>query len=169
MPRRIKPLRDGHAANVSYLAKSSRAVAIITRDDDGDQLAVPMLRQGTQKDRDDVRPPPRFGYWFKTKLVVENVQITLRWDDENPIGFDVQAFGDEFDRHRRETREDFMKEGCRRSEMIDDNDRHTEIRWQMLEEACVGVETPGGATHADQRKILSHMLRFTDTESLEAA
>ena len=131
MSGRIELLRDGHAANVSYLAKSGRSVAIITRDDDGDQLAVPMLSQGTQKDRDDVRPSPRFGYRLKTELAIENVQITLRGDDEHPIGLDVQAFGDEFDGHLRVTREDFMKEGGRPSKVVDDNDRRTEIGWQM--------------------------------------
>ena len=78
----VEPLRDGHTTNVSYLAKSRRSVAIITRDDDGNQLAVPVLSHGTQKDRDDVRPSPRFGYRLKTELAIENMQITLGWDDE---------------------------------------------------------------------------------------
>jgi hypothetical protein len=60
---------------------------------------------------------------------LENLQITLRRDDEHPIGLDVQAFGDEFDGHLRVPGEDFMKKGGRRSEVVDDNDRHTEIGW----------------------------------------
>jgi hypothetical protein len=130
---RLGFLRDSHAANVSYFAKSGRPVAIITRDDDSDQLALPVLRQGSQKNRDDVRPSPRFGYSMKAKLAIENVQITLRRDDEHPIGLDAQAFSDEFDGHLCVMGEDFMKEGGRRSKVIDDNDRRTEIGWQVPE------------------------------------
>jgi hypothetical protein len=63
------------------------------------------------------------------EFAIKNVQIALRWDDEHLIGLDVQAFGDEFDGHLRVTGEDFMKESDRRSKVVDDNDRHTEIGW----------------------------------------
>ena len=55
----------------------------------------------------------------------------------------IQTFGDELDGHPCVSGKDFMKEGRRRPEVVDDDDRHAEIGRQMLEQANVGVEPAG--------------------------
>ncbi len=55
----------------------------------------------------------------------------LSWNDEHAIWLDEQAFADQRDRHSRVTGKDFMKEGGRLPEVIDDDDGHAEICWQM--------------------------------------
>jgi hypothetical protein len=56
----LKLLRNGNAACFLDAAKRRRAVAIITGDNDRDNLAGPILGEGTQENRDDVWPSP----WF---------------------------------------------------------------------------------------------------------
>ena len=46
--------------NVFYAAQRCRPVSIIARNDDCDQLAVPVFSQRAQKDRNDVGPTPGF-------------------------------------------------------------------------------------------------------------
>src|ERR1700677_1437005 len=55
----VEFLRDGNPANFFYAAQCRCPVAIITRDNDSDQFTVPVLREGTQKNRDHVGPSPR--------------------------------------------------------------------------------------------------------------
>jgi hypothetical protein len=94
------------------------------------------------------------------------VQITLRWDDEHAIGLDEQALGNECDRHPRVVGEDFVKEGGRMSQVIDDHDRDAEIGWKVPQQACVRVEAPGGATYANQRKALIHFCLILGSEQI---
>ncbi len=77
------------------------------------------------------------------ELTIEDVQITLRRDDEHAIGLDVQAFCNEFDWHMRVIREDFMEEGGRRSQVINDNDRYAKIGGQISKQAFVSIESAG--------------------------
>lgn len=117
---------------------------------------MPVLRQRTQKDSDDIGPSPRFRYRLKTKLAIEDMQVTLRWDDEHAIWFDMQSLGNERDWHLRVMGEEFVEEGGRRSQVINDYDRGAEIGWKILEQAFVCVEPSGGTTYTNQRKILIH-------------
>jgi hypothetical protein len=64
--------------------------------------------------------------------------------------------------------EDFMQEGGRRSKVIDDNDGRAEIGWQMPEQARIGVESAGGTTYADQRKVLRQFIRFFASSLIKA-
>ncbi len=92
---------------------------------------MPVLCQRPQKDRDDVRPTPRFGYWLEAELTIEDMQIALRGNDEHAIGLDVQALGDECDWHLRVMGEDFVQQGFDRSEMVNDDNSYAEIGWKI--------------------------------------
>jgi len=54
--RRIEFLGDGYAADVFYAAERRGSVPVIARNDDRDQLAVPVLLLGTQKHSNYVGP-----------------------------------------------------------------------------------------------------------------
>src|ERR1035437_10066035 len=75
-------------------------IAIIAGDHDGDKLVVPVLGQGTQKDRNHVGPSSRLGYRPQTELTSKNMQTTQCRDDEHMIGLDDQPFRNQFSRHR---------------------------------------------------------------------
>ncbi len=55
----FKFLRYGYATYVFDATQRRCAIAIITRDYHGDELAVPVLGEGTQEDRNHVRPASR--------------------------------------------------------------------------------------------------------------
>jgi hypothetical protein len=126
----------------SLIIQSASTVPIVSGDNHGDDFAVPVSRQGMEKDRDDVGPSPRLGYRLQTELAAKNVQIALCRDDENVVGPDIQAFGDEFDWHLRIAGENLMEPGSNGPTMVDDDDRSTEIGGQMPKQACVGIEPP---------------------------
>ncbi len=65
------------------------------------------------------------------ELSVQNVQITFWWDNEDAVWPEVQAVRDEFNRHRRKARENFMKLCRYDSKIIDNDDCGTEIGRQM--------------------------------------
>ena len=60
--RRVEFLCNGNAANFFYAAERRGPVPVIAGNDDGDQLAAPVLRQGTQKNRNHIGPSPRLRY-----------------------------------------------------------------------------------------------------------
>jgi hypothetical protein len=70
-------------------------------------------------------------------------------DDEHVVWLNNQPFRDQFNRHSRELREDIMQHSRDRPHMIDDDDCDTHIRWKMLEQPGIGIETPGGTADAN--------------------
>lgn len=94
------------------------------------------------------------------------MQIALRWDDEHAIGLDVQSLANERDRHLRVAGEDFVKESGRGSQVIDDDDRNGEIGRQIPQSAYVCVESSGGATDANQRKVMIHFHPFLASQKI---
>ena len=54
----VRPLRDGYVADFPNAAEGCGSVTVIPEDDDGDELALPVLCQGPQEHGDDVRQPP---------------------------------------------------------------------------------------------------------------
>jgi len=54
----VKLLRDGNPAHFSYATQCRCPIAIIARDNDSDQFAVPVAGEGTQKNRNHVGPSP---------------------------------------------------------------------------------------------------------------
>ena len=62
LPGRVKPLCDGNAPYFLYGAQRRCSISIIARDNHSDKLAGPVLRQGTQKNRNHVGPSPGLRY-----------------------------------------------------------------------------------------------------------
>ena len=58
LPGCVELLRDGNAPHFFYAAQRCRPITIIARDNDSDKFAVPVLRKGTQKNRNHVGPSP---------------------------------------------------------------------------------------------------------------
>ena len=104
----------------------------IARDNDRDQFAVPVVSEGFQKNRDDIGPPTRLGDRLQSEFAVEHVQIPLRWDNEHMVGLDDQFFRDQLDGHRRAVRENFVKSGGDGSQVIDNDDGHSQVSRQVL-------------------------------------
>jgi len=59
------------------------------------------------------------------------VQIPLFRDDEHTVGLDEQSFRNQLDRHRRETREDFVESSGDGSKVINDDDSNAQISRQI--------------------------------------
>ena len=120
-------LRYGNASRFFDTAQRGRAIAVVSRNDHGDDFAVPMLSKGTQKNRNYVWPASGFRYWRQTEFAVENVQITLRRYDEDMVGFENQSFRDQFDRHGRVVWQNFVKPRSHDPQMINDDDGNPHI------------------------------------------
>ena len=59
------------------------------------------------------------------------MQIALFRNDKHVVGLDEEPFGDQFDRHPRIAREDFVQLGCDGPEVVNDNDSSTHVSRQM--------------------------------------
>jgi hypothetical protein len=88
------------------------------------------------------------------ELSIKNVQITLGWDNEYPVGLNPQTIRDQLDRHFRVARENLVEQSPHGSQVIHDNDGDTHVGWQMPKKPRVGVEATGRATHANDGKVL---------------
>jgi hypothetical protein len=99
-----------------------------------------MLRQGMQKNGDDVRPSPRFRNRFETKLAIEDVQIALRRDEEYVIWLEDQSFRDQLHRHFGVARENLMEQGSYAPQVTNNDDRNAHIGRQAPKQPDIGVE-----------------------------
>ena len=77
------------------------------------------------------------------------MEVTLLRDDEHVVRFNDKPFGDKFDRHVGEAREDLVQHGGERPHVIDDDDGDTHVRWEVPKQSCVGVEAAGRTADAD--------------------
>ena len=132
LPGGIQFLRDGNATGLFDAAQRGSPIPIIARDNDRNQFAVPVVGEGSQKNRDDIGPPTRLGDRLQSEFAVEYVQISLRWDNENMVGLDDQFFRDQLDRHRGAAWENFVKSGGDGSLVIDNDDGHALVIRQVL-------------------------------------
>jgi hypothetical protein len=103
-------LRNSRATCIFDTAKRICTIPVISRYDDGNKLAVPMLCQGSQKHRDNIEPSPRFGNRHQPEFALENIQVALRRDNENVVRLKVKSFRDQLDRHQGMTREYLMQQ-----------------------------------------------------------
>ena len=155
----LELLGDGDAARLFDAAQRRRPIAVIARDDDGDQLAVPMLGQRAQEHRDHVGPAPRLRDRLEAERAVEHMQIALRRNDEHVIGLDEQPVGDQLDRHLGVARKKLMEPGGDDPQVIDDDDGDTHVGRQMVQQPDIGVEAAGGAADANHREVLRRTRR----------
>jgi hypothetical protein len=65
------------------------------------------------------------------ELSIENVQITLCWNNEYAVGRNSETVRDQFDRHLCVARQDLVEQGPHGSQVIHDDDRNTHVGWQM--------------------------------------
>lgn len=70
LTRRIEFLSDCNAPDVFDAAKCSRPIPVKARNDDCDQLAIPILGQRAQKNRDDIGPTTRFRNCLEPELSI---------------------------------------------------------------------------------------------------
>jgi hypothetical protein len=84
-----------------------------------------------QENRNHVRPAPRFRDRLETELSIKNVQITLRRNDEHSVGPDEQSLSDQFDRHLRVARKNFVEQSGGRPQVIDDDDPNAHVGRQV--------------------------------------
>jgi hypothetical protein len=68
---------------------------------------------------------------LQVKIASKHVQIPLFGDDEDSVGPNEQMIRDEFDRHRREVRQDLVKLRGDSPHMIDDDDGDTHVDRQI--------------------------------------
>jgi len=121
-------LRPGRMGN-SY----DRPITIVAGDDHSDELAAPVVRQGTQEDRDHVGPSPGLRYGLQAKFSIENVQVTLLRNDEHTVGPDEQSFRDQFNLHLRAARKNLVEPSGYCSQVIDDDDGNTHVGRQIAQ------------------------------------
>jgi hypothetical protein len=66
------------------------------------------------------------------ELSIENVQITLCWNNEYPVGPNPQTIRDQLDRHLRVARKNLVQQSPHGSQVIHDDDGDAHVGWQML-------------------------------------
>jgi hypothetical protein len=71
------------------------------------------------------------------------MQITLGRNDEDMVGANVEPLRDQFDGHRRVSRQDFMQLGRHRTQMVHDDNRRAQIGRHVLKQAFVGLQPTG--------------------------
>ena len=72
-----------------------------------------------------------------------DVEIPVFRNDEDPVGLDRQAVGDQLDRHRGVARQNRVQLGRKQGDVVDDHDRHPQVGRQALQQADVGIQATG--------------------------
>src|ERR1035438_6194079 len=88
------------------------------------------------------------------------MQIALFRDDEHMVGLNVQSVRDQFNRHLGEGWENFVEPGGYGSQVIDDDECHTQIDRQMPEQPGVRVKATGRPAYANDGEVLCNLLSY---------
>ena len=149
---------DRRAPAVSDCAQGVRTVAVETGHDHCNQLAMPVLGQRLEEDGDDIGPSSWLGNGHQAKFAVQHMQIPLGWNDEHVVRLDIEAFGNQLDRHIGIVRQNFVQTGRYRPQVVHDDNRRPEIGRQIREQAFIGVEPARRPAHANNWHVLHNHL-----------
>jgi hypothetical protein len=71
------------------------------------------------------------------------MQVPVWRDDEHVVWLDVQFVRNEFDRHISDVRENLVEVGGHGSQVVDNDDCHTQVSRKMAQEPGISVEAAG--------------------------